>query len=274
MSAAGTSAPLLELRDVRVTFGGLTALDGVSLAVPRGRIVGVIGPNGAGKTTLFNVVCGFVQPTAGAVLIRGEPLRRHRPHRHRRHRHHPHHLAALGVARTLQSLGLFGQLTVAENVMTGAAHAPRAGFLPTLLALPRADRRERELRARALALLDRFGLADAADLPPGRLPYGDQKRVALARALIAEPALLLLDEPAAGLSAAEISELSALLATLRAADALSVVLVEHHMDFVMGLCDQVAVLDFGRLIAHGPPAAVRDDPLVVAAYLGEAAVDA
>ncbi|NUP49629.1 MAG: ABC transporter ATP-binding protein [Catenulispora sp.] len=263
MSAAGTSAPLLELRDVRVAFGGLTALDGVSLAVPRGRVVGVIGPNGAGKTTLFNVVCGFVRPDSGEVLVRGEPLRGHRPH----------HLAALGVARTLQGLGLFGQLTVAENVMAGAVRAPRAGFLPTLLALPRADRRERDLRAKALAVLDRLGLADAADLPPGRLPHGDQKRVVLARALIAEPALLLLDEPAAGLSTAEISELTGLLATLRAADQLSVMLVEHHMDFVMGLCDDVAVLDFGRLIAHGPPAAVRDDPQVVAAYLGEAAAD-
>ncbi|GAA2059305.1 ABC transporter ATP-binding protein [Catenulispora yoronensis] len=247
MTAAGsTLPPLLELRDVRVAFGGLTALDGVSLSVPRGRVVGVIGPAGAGKTTMLDVVCGRVRPTSGEVLVRGISL----------HGHRPQQLASLGVARTLQRLGLFSHLTVAENVMAGAVRMPRAGFLPTLLALPRADRRERALRARALAVLDRVGLADTADLLPGRLSHGDQKRVVLARALIAEPSLLLLDEPAAGLSAAEMSELSAQLATLRAADALSVMLVEHRVDFAMGLCDDVVVLDSGRLIAQGPPAVV------------------
>jgi branched-chain amino acid transport system ATP-binding protein len=243
--------PLLELSEVTVAFGGLQALDQVSLAVPAGRhITGVIGPNGAGKTTLFNVVCGFVRPQAGSLAWKGTPLRRHRPH----------DLAGLGIARTLQGLGLFPGLTVLENVMAGA----RPAFLPALLGL--GGRSERAHRARALAVLERLGASDAAGRLPAQLPYGVRKRVALARALAAEPELLLLDEPAAGLSDAEIGELAELIRSLDT----TVVLVEHHMDLVMEICDDVAVLDFGRLIAHGPPAAIRGDPAVIDAYLGEA----
>ncbi len=243
--------PLLELTEVTVTFGGLQALDRVSLAVPgESRVTGVIGPNGAGKTTLFNVVCGFVRPQSGTLAWKGRPLRRHRPH----------DLARLGIARTLQGLGLFPGLTVLENVMAGA----RPGFAPALLAL--GGRAEREHRARALAVLDLLGAADAAGRLPDQLPYGVRKRVALARALFAEPELLLLDEPAAGLSDPEIGELADLVRSL----AIPVVLVEHHMDLVMEVCDDVAVLDFGRLIAHGPPGVIRADPAVIDAYLGEA----
>ena len=251
------SPGILDLRDVTVRFGGLVALDSVSLTVPAGRVTGVIGPNGAGKTTLFNVVCGFIRPQEGELRWRGRTLSRHRPH----------DLARLGIARTLQGVGLFSGLTVLENVMTGADRHARAGFLSDLLALPRADRDERALRERALRRLADLGVADTAGRLPGELPYGVQKRVALARALVTEPDLLLLDEPAAGLSATEIAELADLVRGLR--DDLAVVLVEHHMDLVMDVCDRVLVLDFGKAIAHGTPAEVRDDPAVVAAYLGE-----
>ena len=250
------SPMLLELRDVTVRFGGLTALDGVSFGVPPGRVTGVIGPNGAGKTTLFNVMCGFVRPQSGELCWRGVRLRRHRAHR----------LTRLGIARTLQGLGLFPGLTVLENVMVGADRHARTGLPSALAALPRTDRDEAGLRDRAGRLLAELEVVDVAHRRPGELPYGVQKRVALARALAAEPDLLLLDEPAAGQSAEEIKELGVLIRRLR--DDMSVVLVEHHMDFVMEVCDEVAVLDFGRLIARGTPAEVRDDPLVTAAYLG------
>src|SRR5918992_2334615 len=241
---------LLELSGVTVRFGGLVALDNVSLEVPRGQVVGVIGPNGAGKTTLFNVVCGFLRPQEGSVRWQGRELTGHRPH----------HLAGLGIARTLQGLGLFPGLTVLENVMVGADRHARTGLPSALAALPRTDRDEARLRDRAGRLLAELEVVDVAHRRPGERPYGVQKRVALARALAAEPDLLLLDEPAAGQSTAEIRDLGTLLTKLR--EDMSVVLVEHHMDFVMEVCDEVAVLDFGRLIAHGTPAEVRDDPQV------------
>jgi branched-chain amino acid transport system ATP-binding protein len=246
----------LELSGVRVRFEGLLALDDVSLAVPRDHIVGVIGPNGAGKTTLFNVVCGFVRPEAGELRRDGRPLRRHRAH----------HLAGLGIGRTLQGLGLFPGLTVVENVMIGASSLARTGVLSALFALPRADRDEAALRERALGTLATVGApGDIADRLPHELPYGIQKRIALARALVCDPDLLLLDEPAAGLSAEEIGELAELIRGLKR----SVVLVEHHMDLVMEVCDEVIVLDFGKVIARGTPAEIRDDPAVIDAYLGE-----
>jgi branched-chain amino acid transport system ATP-binding protein len=248
--------PLLELSGVRVRFEGLVALDDVSLEVRQGHVIGVIGPNGAGKTTLFNVVCGFVRPERGELRWRGRPLRRHRTH----------HLAGLGIGRTLQGLGLFPGLTVIENVMVGASRHARTGFLSAMFALPRSDRDEAELRRLALERLAESGAPpDIADRLPGELPYGVQKRVALARALVCDPDLLLLDEPAAGLSAEEIGELAGLLRSLKR----SVVLVEHHMDLVMEVCDEVIVLDFGKVIARGAPDDIRDDPAVVDAYLGE-----
>jgi branched-chain amino acid transport system ATP-binding protein len=251
--------PVFAVAGVGVRFGGLVALDDVSLAVAAGAVHGVIGPNGAGKTTLFNVCCGFVRPDTGQVLRHGRPVRDLRPHR----------LAAMGLARTLQGVGLFRGLTVAENVMVGADRHRRSGFAASLFALPRSDRDERALRERAMAALAELGADGYADRLPGSLPYAVQKRVALARALAAEPDLLLLDEPASGLGADEMAELGELIRGLTAR--MSVVLVEHHMDLVMGVCDRITVLDFGRVVADGTPDEVRDDQAVIDAYLGEEA---
>ena len=244
------------LHHIGVRFGGLVALDDVSLRVPPGRTAGVIGPNGAGKTTLFNVICGFVAPTTGRITVDGRPLRPK-----------PHRLTRLGIARTLQGVGQFGGMTVLDNVLAGTDHAARAGFASALFGLPRSDRDERRLRDDAMAALERCGVAEHAQAFPGGLPYAVRKRVSLARALVAEPRLLLLDEPAGGLGAEEITELAALITGLGCA----VLLVEHHMDLVMSVCDQILVLDFGKPIALGPPAEIKSDPKVTEAYLGAAA---
>jgi branched-chain amino acid transport system ATP-binding protein len=241
---------------VGVRFGGLVALDDVSFSVDRGQVRGVIGPNGAGKTTLFNVCCGFVKPDEGTVLRHGRPVLGLRPHR----------LAGMGIARTLQGVGLFAGLTVLENVMTGATCHARAGFWSALAGAGRSDRDERALRDRALAALDRAGVPDMAERLPGQLSFAHRKRVALARALVAEPRLLLLDEPAGGLTEGELPELGDLISQL-ATDA-CVVVVEHRMDLMMSVCDSIAVLDFGKLIAFGPPQQVQADPAVTTAYLG------
>jgi branched-chain amino acid transport system ATP-binding protein len=246
----------LEIHDVTVRFGGLTALDSVSFTAAPRQVTGVIGPNGAGKTTLLNVLCGFVRPDAGRLTFASADLTGVKPHK----------LASLGIARTLQNVGLFSRLTVGENVMAGAGRHARAGFWPALAGLPWSDRDERALRQRALAALDRVGIADAADSLPGQLPFAHRKRVALARALVARPRLLLLDEPASGLTETELPELGQLISNL-AVDA-SVVVIEHRMDLMMSVCDSIAVLDFGKLIAWGTPAQVQADPAVTDAYLG------
>ncbi|HEY2167794.1 MAG TPA: ABC transporter ATP-binding protein [Jatrophihabitantaceae bacterium] len=242
-----------------VRFGGLVAVDDVSFDVPAGSVVGVIGPNGAGKTTLFNVICGFVRPTSGSISWDGRPL----PHR-------PERLARVGIARTLQAVGLFDQLTACENVMVGASTRRRSGFASALFGLPRSDADERRLRADAMTWLSRLDIADVADRRPGTLPFPVQKRVALARALVSSPRLLLLDEPAGGLGAEDIEPLVELIRSLPTSSEspCSVLLVEHHMDLVMRVCDQVLVLDFGRRVAIGSPAQVQANPEVAAAYLG------
>jgi branched-chain amino acid transport system ATP-binding protein len=247
---------VLEARGVTVRFGGLTALDDVSFTAPACQVTGIIGPNGAGKTTLLNAACGFVKPQSGTIRFGGHELTGLRPHR----------LAPLGIARTMQGLGLFGRLSVVENVMVGATSQARAGFWPALLGLPWSDRDERRLRDQAVAALDRVGAADLAQSMPETLAYGLRKRVALARALVARPRLLLLDEPASGLSETELPELGELITGL--AKDTCVVVIEHRMDLMMAVCDTIFVLDFGKLIASGTPEQVQADPAVTAAYLG------
>ena len=250
------AAGILDVSGVTVRFGGLTALDEVSLSAAPRQITGIIGPNGAGKTTLLNSVCGFVRPASGRISFDSRELTGVRPHR----------LADLGIARTLQGVGLFRGLSVAENVMVGATHRARAGFWSALFGLPRSDRDERRLREQAVAALGRVGIAELADSMPDTLAYGLRKRVALARALVGHPRLLLLDEPASGLSEKELPELGDLIREF-AAEA-SVVVIEHRMDLMMTICDTIFVLDFGKLIATGSPEQVRADPAVTAAYLG------
>ncbi len=253
----GATAPLLAVTNLSVRFGGLAALDNVSMNAAPGEIVGVIGPNGAGKTTLFNVICGFVRAGSGSIVFDG----------HRLHNIRTHQLASLGIGRTLQGVGLWPSLTVVENVMTGLHRESKGDIVSALLGLPRSSRDERRLRQRAVAALEALEVADFADRYPSSLPYPIQKKVALARALVSEPRLLLLDEPASGLSEADIELLAATVLRLRRH--LAVVLVEHHMDLVMSVCDRLEVLDFGKVIASGTPADVKTDPLVTAAYLGE-----
>jgi branched-chain amino acid transport system ATP-binding protein len=248
--------PALRVQSVSVRFDGLTALDDVSIGVDAGEVLGVIGPNGAGKTTLFNAICGFVRPDSGTVSWRGDSLRGVRPHR----------LTRLGIARTAQAVRLFPHLTALENVMVGGDHLHRARLGSSLLGLPASDRAERALREAALAALERAEVADAAARRADSLPYPVQKRVALARALVAQPELLLLDEPAGGLGADDVDSLAQLIRGLRGS--LSVMLVEHRMDLVMSVCDRVVVLDSGKLIAQGTPAQIQQNRRVLDAYLG------
>jgi len=249
----------LEVRGIGVRFGGLVALDDVSFDVPPATVVGVIGPNGAGKTTLFNVISGFVKPSSGTLVWEGKPLRPR-----------PDRLVEAGIARTLQGVGLFPHLTALQNVMVGKAALRKAGYTSALLGLPRSDKDERNLRGEAREWLARLDVTHAADKPAGSLAYPVQKRVALARALISRPRLLMLDEPAGGLGAEDFGPLAELIKSLpRAAESpCSVLLVEHHMDLVMDVCDRVVVLDFGRRVAAGSPKEVQADPAVAAAYLG------
>ena len=233
-----------------------------SASVTTAEIVGIIGPNGAGKTTLFNVLCGFVRPESGQLSIDGQRARRIRPDR----------LNRLGIARTLQAVGLWPGLTVLENVMAGGYASRRAGTVEALLGLPRSDHDERRLAAAAGDILRELGIAEFAGHRPESLPYAIQKRVSLARALACDPVLLLLDEPAGGLSEGEIEGLAALLSRLK--QRMGILLVEHHMDFVLSICDRVVVLDFGEVIAVGTPAEISADPAVTAAYLGQDATAA
>jgi len=245
----------LTVTDLVVRFGGVTALAGVSFTVPRGKVCGLIGPNGAGKTTLFDCVSRLTRPKSGRIDLAGRDLLALPAHR----------VAELGVARTFQHLGLVPSLSVRDNVMLGAQGAG-IGFLPAALRLPGVRSRERQLRERADAVLDRLALAGIAARPAAGLPYGTLKRIELARALAAEPDLLMLDEPASGLSHEEVDELAGVIEDVRAD--MTVLLVEHHMGMVMRLSDTVVVLDFGRVVATGTPAQVREDPAVLAAYLG------
>ena len=249
--------PILEMVDISVKLSGLQILDNVSIGVPQGTVTGLIGPNGAGKTTVFNVSSGFVAADSGAIHVDGV-----------RHMHiHPHHLTKMGIARTLQGVGLFPTMTAIENVMIGGSSQVRSGIFAQALAMPWTDIEQNRLREQAMAILGELNIADSANRLPGELPYPIQKRVALARALISDPQILLLDEPAGGISAADISELADLIRSW--VPKRTVLLVEHHMELVMEVCDLIWVLDAGKVIAAGRPDEVRQNPAVLAAYLGE-----
>jgi branched-chain amino acid transport system ATP-binding protein len=252
---------LLEVRSVGVRFGGVQALDDVSATVHRGEIVGLIGPNGAGKTTLFNCISGVLSPDRGVISYDGRDLARTSVHRR----------ARLGIGRTFQNLQLFGSMTVLENCMVAFDAFARRGLVGDALRLPWARFEEHRARERAFAILDFLDIGANADHLAQDLPTGLQRRVELARALCLRPSLLLLDEPAAGLDAAETKELAGFLRRARERLEVSMLLVDHDMSLVMRVCDHITVLDFGRVIAAGDAQAIRSDPTVITAYLGEAA---
>jgi branched-chain amino acid transport system ATP-binding protein len=251
--------PVLEVRDLTLRFGSVTAFEDLSFDVARGELFAVIGPNGAGKTSLFNVLSRAYVPTAGTVRFEGADLLRLRISA----------LAGAGVARTFQNLGLFGELTALENVLIGRHHLMHAGTVRSGLWLGYARREERRHRAAAMEALEFAGIAHHAHTPVGTLPFGVQKRVEIARALAMEPKLMLLDEPVAGMSVGEREEITALVRRLHRERDLTLLLVEHDMGMVMRIAQRVLVLDFGRIIAIGTPAEVQRDERVIRAYLGE-----
>ena len=258
--AEGARSVILEATGMTRRFGGLVAVNNVSFAVNDGEIFGLIGPTGAGKTTLFNLMTGLIQPTSGRLQYRGADITALRPHQ----------VAARGIARTFQNIRLFGNLSALENVMIAQHVHTCSGVIAGVLGLPPAPAESRATRKKALELLDLVGMADRAETKAVNFAYGDQRRLEIARALALEPHILLLDEPAAGMNPNEKQALSTFIRSVRERFDLTILLIEHHVPLVMGLCDRIAVLNFGKLIALGSPEAVRKDPAVIEAYLGDA----
>jgi branched-chain amino acid transport system ATP-binding protein len=252
------STPLLEVSDLQMRFQGITALDHVSFALEEGKITSLIGPNGAGKTTMFNCITGMYTPTSGAIRFAGADTTRLAAHQ----------ISRRGIARTFQNLALFGGLSVLENLQVGAYQQGGSGLLEGALLAPNARREQRASEASARQVLDFLGLAETADVKPSELSYGRQKQVEFGRALMQKARLVLLDEPMAGMSAAEKSVMTALIQRVRGELGVTFLIVEHDIPVIMDISDKIVVLDFGRKIAEGTPHHVQNDSAVIAAYLG------
>ena len=252
------SRPMLEVQQVTKRFGGLVAVNEVSFRVNNQEIFGLIGPNGAGKTTLFNLITGLIEPSSGQIFAQDQlisPLK-------------PHQIAAKGIARTFQNIRLFGELSALENVIVGRHLHTKSNFITGILGLPQADQAEKQAKQKAKELIELVGLGDRPSEKAKNLSYGDQRRLEIARALALEPSILLLDEPAAGMNPNEKQTLSTFIRDLRTQFNLTIILIEHHVPLVMGLCDRIAVLNFGKLIALGQPEIIRNNLAVIEAYLG------
>lgn len=252
-----SSKPLLELKKVTRHFGGLTALEDVDMTVHRGQIVGLIGPNGAGKTTTINNITGLDHPSSGEIYFDAQPI----------HKEEPHTITSMGIARTYQNIRLFGEMTAHENLLIGQHKRGDATLLESIFMLPRHFTQEKDLNNRAQDLLERFELSHVADVKANNLPYGDQRRLEIARALATNPQLILLDEPTAGMNHTETRAVGEQILQLRD-EGMTILVIEHDMSLIHQVCDEVYVLNFGRMIANGSPDEIRQMQLVIEAYLG------
>ena len=256
--------PVLDVRNLGIDFGGLTAVDGFNITIGPTEISGLIGPNGAGKTTIFNLLTGVYQPTRGSVLVNGIDIKGMPIHK----------VNKLGIARTFQNIRLFSDMTALDNVKVGMHNGIKCSFLESLLHLPSFKRSEQKANERAMELLDFMGLAEFAYVKAGSLPYGVQRRLEIVRALATNPSIILLDEPAAGMNPSETTELMHQIRRIRDTFHIAIFLIEHDMNLVMNVCEAIAVVNYGRIIAKGTPEEVRSNPAVIEAYLGKEEVDA